>query len=114
VSCGIVMQPKSIPMKKLSRRIFGNQNQVLFPIVAPITETTEIKPPIRRIRGSCVRTYTNAVKATNAERPATLINAALAPGPTVTTWLGLSVLAAISLFPQTSEILRILMKRRFQ
>ncbi len=79
------MQLMRVLLRKLIRRAFDEQTQLLFSMVVPITETTEINPPIRRIKGSCVRRYTNAVKTTNAERPAIFISAILFPGPTVTT-----------------------------
>jgi len=85
------MQLMLVLPRKLIQRASREQTQLLFPIVVPITETTEINPPIRRIKGSCVRRYTNAVKTTNAERPATFTNAILVPGPTDITRLDLLI-----------------------
>ena len=44
-------------------------------MVAPITETTEIKPPTKRIKGCCVLRYTRAVKTIRAVKPARLMSA---------------------------------------
>ena len=52
----------------------------MLAIVAPMTDTTEIRPPIKSIRGSWVLRYTKAVKATRAVNPATLMRADLDPG----------------------------------